>query len=573
MKSKYKPQEPQAEHPLMKVLANYKKGEGNQEEIDKIINEVRKQGLLYCMKMNRAQSDFIRIKNSYGRSPKRRLMELGNKAGKTRVGIAEDIAHAMGFRVWLQKDDPDYHIKIKVPNQGLIGCENMLESVPFKIEPELRALIPIHCAAEFKKNQTGVVKTVTIPYDYFGKPCGSVINIRSYNQDPSDFEGIDADWIHWDEPPPERILKAAERGKIVTNAPSWFTMTPLKEPYIYDLFSLKAFNNGGTDQETAVFRGSIWDNCQDWCKPCDVHIPENNPDNMPEWMDQRPVNKCPKCGLIMGFMPKAGIDEYLKTLDPEEREAREEGKWAHLSGLVYKELDRNLHVYEDFTIPSSWMRVEGIDPHDARPTHWLFGAVSPEEVEINGKQKNRIYFYDHLLLKGSVDDMVSQVKGMRAVHGYTTPAFVVLDKKFGEKTQMEERSWQTELERRGINRIRLSHSSPGDVELGHKIVKEYLKPHYSALLGGAKPGMLFARKGCGDKYGPSTSPIHYMFGYQYKEGKSNPEEKYKDWPDVVRYIAMEQPIHKSPENEKRLIDIINARNDTTIRHRRMAVNG
>jgi len=53
---------------------------------------------------------------------------------------------------------------------------------------------------------------------------------------------------------------------------------------------------------------------------------------------------CPGCNKALGFIPKAGIDEYLKTLDPEEREAREKGLWKHLSGLIYKTLDRELHV-------------------------------------------------------------------------------------------------------------------------------------------------------------------------------------------------------------------------------------
>jgi len=93
------------------------------------------------------------------------------------------------------------------------------------------------------------------PNDPEGNTCESEIFIRSYDQEADDYEGIDVNWIHWDEPPPRPILQAAERGKVVTNAPSWFTMTPLKEAYIYDEYSLKASNNGGDDDEIAVFRG------------------------------------------------------------------------------------------------------------------------------------------------------------------------------------------------------------------------------------------------------------------------------------------------------------------------------
>jgi len=143
---------------------------------------------LYFMTMNRAQRPFIRYKNKEGRTPKRRLLEHGNKAGKTRIGIAEDIAHAIGIRPWLDENDPDYKVNVKLPNSGLIGCETMVHSVAEKIEPELRRLIPKHCNPVFKPGAQGTLMRVTIPNDLDGKKLGSVIHLRSYDQSPDDFE-------------------------------------------------------------------------------------------------------------------------------------------------------------------------------------------------------------------------------------------------------------------------------------------------------------------------------------------------------------------------------------------------
>ncbi len=511
---------------------------------------------LFFLEMNEMQEKFIRIKNPAGHTPKRRLAESGNKAGKTQIGIAEDLAHCFGKRIWLKKTDPDYKIDVRIPNRGLIGCQTLAQSVMQKIWPTLKELIPKTCKVKTKKNPQGQVTQIMIETGPEGEKCGSEIFVRSYDQDADSFEGIDYDWEHWDEPPPKAILQAAERGKAVTNAPSWFTMTPLREAYIYDEYSLKAFNSGGEDDEIGVIRGEIWDNCSDWCQRCKLAVANNG---------TRSIKKCPSCGKTMGFVPKVGIDEYLKTLDPEEREAREKGLWRHLSGLVYKSLDRETHCYDDFPIPAKWMPIEGIDPHDARPTCYLFGAVSPEEIEIFGKTRHRIYFYDYLLFKGEdMDSLVRKVKMNREKHGYSKPKWIILDAKYGTRTEMEGKSWEDELRMRGLGYIRLSQSKPGDVELGHKLVREYLKFYHSTLTGKTKPGIMFAKEGC---RGPG-GPIHHMFNYQYKKDADKPSEEFKDFPDIVRYMCMEQPIFSSIQAEVAMSEVLNKRKEAVYASRR-----
>ena len=55
--------------------------------------------------------------------------------------------------------------------------------------------------------------------------------------------------------------------------------------------------------------------------------------------------------------------------------------------------------------------------------------------------------------------------------------------------------------------------------------------------------MLFAREGCKGNKGP----IQCMFNYQWDTKKEEkPEEQYKDFPDCVRYVALEQPQYKEP---------------------------
>jgi hypothetical protein len=320
---------------------------------------------------------------------------------------------------------------------------------------------------------------------------------------------------------------------------------------------LKGIMDEELDKEVAVIRGSIWDNCRDYCNDCDLHIPENK--------DRREIPVCPRCGMVMGFIPYLGIMDYLKILDPEEREAREKGIWKHLSGLVYKEFGES-HQYEDFQIPRHWTKYEAIDPHDGRSTHWLFAAVSPEEIEVYGKRVHRIYVYGQLNVEGSIESIVNTVKSFRALHGYTDPYNVILDRKHGEKTQMEDRSWFSELSKAGIRRIKLSQSSTGDVELGHKIVRAYLVSQFSAVKDKAVSGLMFAKTGCGGVKGVISS----MRNYQYRTDSTKPEEKYKDWPDTVRYICMDFPKYRDPQEEQNNVLFLKERYNKHIQSKRIA---
>ena len=202
--------------------------------------ELRGRYPLMFLQMNEPQGRFIRVKNSRGVTPRRRIAEMGNKSGKTEIGIAEDIAHMMGFRPWLRPDDSDYKIDIRVPNIGLVAGETVMHSIAEKIVPTFRKLVPDYCKPVFKAGPTGVPIKMILPIDVYGGKCGSEVYFRSYDQRADTFEGIDMQWFHADEPPPEDVLQAIERGKVTTNAPSWYTMTPLKEAYFYSTFSSRA---------------------------------------------------------------------------------------------------------------------------------------------------------------------------------------------------------------------------------------------------------------------------------------------------------------------------------------------
>src|ERR1017187_1737263 len=86
------------------------------ETLDNVAAVAHDNYKLFFLKMNQIQEDFVRCKNKHGRTPRIRVFEGANQSGKTTLGIAEDISYMMGFRPWLTKADPDYRIRVRVPN-------------------------------------------------------------------------------------------------------------------------------------------------------------------------------------------------------------------------------------------------------------------------------------------------------------------------------------------------------------------------------------------------------------------------------------------------------------------------
>lgn len=81
--------------------------------------------------------------------------------------------------------------------------------------------------------------------------------------------------------------------------------------------------------------------------------------------------------------------------------------------------------------------------------------------------------------------------------------------------------------------------------------------------------MLFAKKGCGGIH----SPIQYMFSYIYDETTGKPEEKFKDFPDCVRYIGLEMPIYREPEIEQNTVIHLTDRMNQARNSRRAMMGG
>jgi len=473
---------------------------------------------------NPVQEPFHHAKTASGSIPKLRLFEAGNKAGKSTAGIIEGISFSLGYRPWLPEDHPQRNTPMPVPNTGRIIAEDFPTGVQQNIMSLMRQWRPVgempHGEKWFKKNQAGYVAQI-----FFNN--GSIIHLMSYDQDSEKFEGVDWDWSAYNEPPPRDVFIANERGKIARSGYSWMAYTPLTEPWIYDEIVLRA----DEDEDTRLFRGTIKDN---W----------KGSDFVSEYTGE----------IHSGILSLEDIMEYIKRLTPDEREARIFGRWRHLEGLVLKEFDnmtwegqRVEHIIDDFTPPRDAMWVEGIDPHDSKPTCMLFGFLDRED---------KLFWAKQLVMEGkTVPEMGDDIHETRAKLRYRKPSFTVMDVKAGgwdmrgARSGVMVESFEKQFRDAGIITIS-SDSRPGAVEAGLKVVREYLRPEFNVRTKLYEPKMMFFRS-LAEKVETNRGQygcIHQMKRRQYDKN-GEPMKKFKDFPDIVRYVVSRRPRYRDPSRK------------------------
>jgi len=310
---------------------------------------------------------------------------ITGNTGKTINGIIEVISHCLGYRPYLKKTDPDYFTRYKPPVKARIYGEDFTEHIGGVIVPALYEWVP-HSAFGYKdgnpkKNPQGVPT-------FWRFKNGSSIEMLTYEQDPAKSEGWEGQVIHFDEPPPRRTYIAAKRGLVVHDGVCFFTLTPLKEPWIYDELWMREDKNvvGITaDISSNLKHKRIWYGKEAWT----------------------------------GALTKDAIDKYERDLTEEEKEARLKGKFMHLAGLVYKEFDPSIHIIRPFDVKfKGYSFYEAIDPATRKPWAVTIMAISPDGTK---------YIVDEIFIKGVVSDIADAINLKRETYGYTPTTPTIID--------------------------------------------------------------------------------------------------------------------------------------------------
>lgn len=326
-------------------------------------------------------------------SCKRRGFFAGNRTGKSECDAAETVAWFVGERTWYKYQFPIYGVRegVRVVVAFHDGHENhplVRQGIPRHATKQLvittdwkkvdevwtSALgdppgkiwkfMPANLNVETRRNHEGIIDRIYNP------TTNAVIrftNEQAFIKNPQSGESTDYDRIAIDEPVANEMWTAHARGLIDRDGQGDFTLTSLRERWIYDYFNPEDAVDARVDR--FAVRATMHDN---------------------------------------PFLSAAAKQRFIDELSVDEIECRVNGLPLELSGLVYKEFQREKHVLK--ILPAGWESwtnppldhtiYVSIDVHSQTPQAAMFVAVGPV---------GRPIVYDEIWRSCNADELAAEV--------------------------------------------------------------------------------------------------------------------------------------------------------------------
>lgn len=340
----------------------------------------------------------------------------------------------------------------------------------------------------------------------FKADTGWVLDLFSYERDEAEAAGPNIGLQAFNEPMPEPLWKEAmarsrSGGLILGGMTSLFD-----NPWIVDGLLTKA-----DGKDIRVRYGSSCENC--------------------------------KTHGTNGHLEHSHIERILAQFPEDERDARFSGKPLSMSGRIYKDFDRSVHVVKDVKVPQVCNFYQAVDPAIGKPLAVVYGFVEPDgsvtifdeipDIEFQGSKDDR----------KTVKDYANLFKAVEAQHGIKEITRII-DRHFANKRatlgSVEANTLKQDFSDQGID-FKDSYAMDEEVETGIRKVKEYLSwdraKDISAL---NRPKLTIAAK-C-----KNTIASFEKWGRNPDTRKAS--EEYKDFADSVRYLLMDNPRFEAPSN-------------------------
>ena len=200
----------------------------------------------------------------------------------------------------------------------------------------------------------------------------------------------------------------------------------------------------------------------------------------------------------------------------------------HLTGLVYKDFEPDIHIIDMPVIKKDWTKYFAIDPHERKATAALWLAVDP---------KGNKYIYDELSMADMDIEMMAQA--IHAQEGTNIPNVRLIDPHMDKDNAIAGGfNVRKELMKHGI----FTERANSDPMLGKARIRQALKPQWSPLLKCDVP-TLFVSRYCRHTIYEFQ---HYIWDdYRRNKDEHDPKETVKkkndDMMDCLRYIFNYDP--------------------------------
>lgn len=361
-----------------------------------------------------------------------RYCRTGNRFGKSQMGICEDISWALGGRLWYRYafDILNGDGSVALTHLGGTHHPFVTSGIPQRPVKGLILVVDWDKAKEVFTNREGSYDVwgkfwQMVPKDVVGKVSNggrgdrivkveikrpaefgggsstiSFDTVESYKHNKMGAESDNWDFIHVDEPVPEKLFKAHQRGLIDRGGSFWFTCTPLDEMWINDWFTPPGKQRIERCDEGFAFATKTHNNR--------FIITGSTRDNP--------------------FQKEENIVEFESGLNIEEKSARIEGIPSAFSGLIYREFQYDLHVLQK--VPKDWLDFNNPpksytiriawDVHDSKPQAILYAATAPTgEVFIYDEQ-----FFDRVI-GVNAETLKERIAGRQVIDYIIDPRAVI----------------------------------------------------------------------------------------------------------------------------------------------------
>lgn len=410
----------------------------------------------------------------------------GNQSGKTWGGLADDIIQALDREAL-----PPHLVGYKRFEPPFL-CRIMAESFPVletTLIEKLKNLVPESqlLGGAWKSAYEKDLRVL-----HFQN--GSKFFFMTYEQEVRKMGGASIDRVHFDEEPPLAVFNECRLRVMAHSGDLLFTMTPVFGlTWTYD----QLWNQRGDQIAKDTFKGPM----------CDPETGERVGDLgiVTVDMSDNPA------------LSSADIAMALRGMSKEEREARKEGRFVALHGLIYGDFNKERHVSAERPIPENVNVVVGIDPGMRNAAAVVWAYLTPDDTMVAFHEG-----YFHGYTAKQVCEAIHETNADFEIN----PIYYVIDPAARNKEHQTGRSTQMEYADNGIVTI----AGQNSVSAGINRVRERFQTE-----------RLFIQANC-------THLIDELQKYRWKnpprtgeDGKEAPVKKDDHLMDALRYAVMSRP--------------------------------